>query len=90
MPLSLPPIPPHPIFEQQPYHFFFFLSGLRNLMNNELKAGMGQGFKAQGSNHPEESGPPKGRQVPVMTCGEIVSRRGLTQPQKWEQGQRPD
>lgn len=81
------PSPPHIGAATLP--LFFFLSGLRNLMNNELKAGMGQGFKAQGSNHPEESGPPKGRQVPVMTVGEIVSRQGLTQPQKWEQGQAP-
>lgn len=59
-------------------------------MNNELKAGLGQEFKAQGSNHPEESGPPKVKQVPVMTVGRIVSRQGLTRPQKWEQGQGPD
>ena len=51
---------------------------------------MGQGLKAQGSNHPEESGPPKGRQVPVMTIGETVSRQDLPQPQEWGQGQGPD
>lgn len=33
-------------------------------MNNELKAGLGQGFKAQGSNHPEDSGPPQGEASP--------------------------
>lgn len=39
------------------FFFFFFGSGLRKWMNNELKAGTGQGFKARGSNPPEESGP---------------------------------
>ena len=58
-------------------------------MNNELKAELGQGFKAQGSNNPEDSGPPKGRQVPVRTVGRIVSRRGPIRPQKWGQGQGP-
>lgn len=56
MPLSLPPT--SLVFEQQPTSFFFFFSGLGKLMNNELKAELGQGFKAQGSNHPEDSGPP--------------------------------
>lgn len=58
-------------------------------MNNELKAGLGQGFKTQRSNHPEDWAPPKGRQVPVRTVGRIVSRQGLIRPQKWGQGQGP-
>lgn len=55
------------MFEQQPYHFVFF-NGLRKLMNNELKAGMSQGFQTQGGNTPEEGGPPKGEPSPSHDC----------------------
>lgn len=33
-------------------------------MNNELKAGMGRRFKAQGSSSPEESGPQRDAESP--------------------------
>lgn len=49
-------------------------------MNNELKAVMGQGFKTQGSNNPEESGPPMGKQDPVTTVLALSPGGYLTDP----------
>lgn len=81
------PFPPH--LSSDTTAFFVFESGLRKWMNNELKAGMGQGFKARGSSLLKRVAP-DGSRVPGMTVGPIVSRWGLAGPQNREQGQRPD